>query len=314
MSLFKKPGEPAGITFMLRGEPGSGKTWFGLSLKRATGKPVAYIGTDRGAKFYGKHPEVGGFLAVEARDAALIVSAVDELHEGAAEKFGGVVLDTVTDTFTAEQQKYLGSNGIVPLQKWKPLRDGHERLLRKIQALPLHVMLICEEKPIYERVDGDLKEIGTKEDADKRDAYACDVRLRFFLKDKRFFCEVLKDRTQTFPMGKIVENPKPEMWIKGAVEVPKGKPELAVVPASNGNGGTAAEDVEPALLASNMIEHVKKITNAPHMANWKKKHRDEVKALPLKLRNAVASAWQERYDELTATAPVGEPPPAPEEA
>jgi len=310
-SLFKPPSEPAGITFMLRGEPGSGKTWFALSLKRATGKPVAYIGTDRGAKFYGKHPEVGGFLAVEARDAKIIREAVDELASGAAANFGGVVLDTVTDTFTAEQVPYLGANGIVPLQKWKPLRDGHEKLLRKIQALPLHVMLICEEKPIYERVDGDLKEIGTKEDADKRDAYACDVRLRFFLKDKRFFAEVLKDRTGTFPMGKVVENPKPEMWISGAAKVAS-VPEQEPVELPHSGNGTAPEDVEHTLLATTMIQHIKTITNIVHLANWREAHREEVNALKPKLKKAVSAAWKERHEELTATAP--DEVPAAEEA
>src|SRR5262249_544987 len=160
-------------------------------------------------------PEVGGFLQVESRDVDKIRAAIRELADTNAEGFGAAVVDTVTDLWEAEVAKAMPNGS--DIRKWKPLRDGHEALLRALQALPGHVFVICEEKPIYEkRTNGglvELVEVGSKEDSDKKDSYVCDVRLRLFIEGKKFKCEVLKDRTGTFAMGHIIENPRPEMWI-----------------------------------------------------------------------------------------------------
>ncbi|HVO29210.1 MAG TPA: hypothetical protein VMV18_00665 [bacterium] len=57
MTLFRTPERPASLTFMLRGEPGTGKTRFALGLTRhaARKKPVAVIGAARGVSFQGHH-------------------------------------------------------------------------------------------------------------------------------------------------------------------------------------------------------------------------------------------------------------------
>jgi hypothetical protein len=313
-SLFSKPGDPAGITFMIRGEPGSGKTRFALGAKRITKLPVAYIGTDRGAKFYKDDPEVGGFLQVETRDAKTIDNAIAELAQDDGDSFGAVAVDTVTDMWTAEQKEFekekKGKDGkpvkYIPINSWRPMREGHENKLRKLQALPLHVFLICEEKPIYEKIGGgadgegaELREVGSKEDADKKDSYVCDVRLRFFVDrsnpEQAVFCaEVLKDRTGTFTMGEIVDNPRVEMWVKGrATKQPKPAPpvengEVAQGAGKSVNGAAAVKgeittekspDDDPKFIADEMIERVGKIKNQFEARNWKKKHKAEIDAL-----------------------------------
>lgn len=302
-SLFQQPDEVVGITFMLRGEPGSGKTRFALGSKRAVGKPVAYVGSDRGAKFYKNDPDVGGFLQVETRDVKIMRAAIAELTGGAHINFGAVVIDTVTDLWEAEQSEYVGPKGNIPLRSWKPLRDGHERILRSLQALPLHVFLICEERPVFERVgegdNVDLKEVGSKEDSDKKDSYVSDVRLRFFIRDKKFFCEVLKDRTGTFPMGKVIADPRPEMWISGPAK-------QASVPAKE---GPSLEPVLTESLAAKMVERISAIKNAFESNAWRKKHSAEVNALPKALKETVVAAWKARHAELNATSPDSEDMP-----
>src|SRR5262245_32512786 len=104
-TLFKKPEAPAGITLLMRGEPGHGKTRFALGVKRLTKLPCAYIGTDRGSKFYAADPEIGGFLQVETRDAETIDAAIDELEDDWGKSFGAAVVDTVTDMWSVEQKK-----------------------------------------------------------------------------------------------------------------------------------------------------------------------------------------------------------------
>lgn len=293
MSMFKKPEAPAGITFMLRGEPGSGKTRFSLGAKRITGKPVAYIGTDRGALFYQNDPEVGGFLQVETRDAKQIDAAIAELREDWGKSFGAVVVDTITDLWNAEQKLFeiVAKDGKrqIPIRAWRSLRDGHEQKLRDLQALPLHTFLICEEKPIYEkRGTGDeasLVEVGSREDADKKDSYVCDVRLRLYVEGGAFCAEVLKDRTGTFAMGEIIENPRVEMWIKGAVKAPpKPAPETKPEPAPVANDEAAAK------AAADLIERIEKIANKHEMTAWTKKHAAEINALPEAQKALVVAA------------------------
>ena len=80
MSLFRKPEESGNICTMLRGEAGSGKTRFALASSKTVGKKVAYIGNDRGAKFYRAEFD---FEQVETSDIKTVREAVAEL--GAAE-------------------------------------------------------------------------------------------------------------------------------------------------------------------------------------------------------------------------------------
>lgn len=315
MSLFKKPGDPAGITFMIRGEPGSGKTWFGLGLKRVTGLPVAYIGLDRGAKFYKDHPEVGGFLAVESRDADTIESAIKELVEDDGRSYGAVVLDTVTDLWNAEQKKYekKGKDGnvFIPMRAWRPLREGHEQKLRDIQALPIHVVLICEEKAIYEKRGSgeqvELVEVGSKEDADKKDAYICDVRLRFYIIDGVRYAEVLKDRTGTYAAGDVVKEPRPEMWVKGKA-ARAAKPAQMAAPVDGevakdkpAEPRNVADPADPKTIANGMVERIARIANKFEAKNWSKKHREEIaalKELDAEQHERVIAAMQEKAEEL----------------
>ena len=303
-TLFKKPDPPAGITFMLRGAPGSGKTRFALGLKRVTGLPVAYIGTDRGASFYRDDAEVGGFLQVETRDSKTINGAIAELREDNGASFGAAVVDTVTDMWNAEQKDFeiIAKDGKpqIPIRAWRPMRDAHEHKLRDLQALPMHTVLICEEKPIFEKKvlkDGEVElvEVGSKEDADKKDSYVCDVRLRFFVDGGAFFAEVLKDRTGTFAMGSFVENPRVEMWVKSRV-TPKPKPAPVAAPAQaeppedDGDGPDAHAD--------RLIERINALENKPALAAWTKKHAAEINGLPADAKARVVAAGTARKATL----------------
>jgi hypothetical protein len=297
MSLFKKPSDPVGITFMLRGEAGSGKTRFALGAKRITGKPVAYIGNDRGAKFYQNDADVGGFQAIETSDLVVIDQALAELEKDGGRSFGALVLDTVTDLWNATQGKYEkpgkdGGRG-VPMRAWRPLREEHETRLRRAQAMPMHVFLICEEKVIYERHGDDVREVGSREDADKKDSYVSDVRLRFYLDGKRFLAEVLKDRTGTFPMGHVLENPRVEMWA-GAL-------------------GSLPLDSEWMKKADDLVARVAKIANLNEYRSWRKKHEPDLEVLkkrgPSPAYERVKDALVAKHAALTAAEPSdGEPP------
>src|SRR5439155_12062576 len=90
MSRFHAPTKPKGITFLIRGEPGTGKTRFALGLTRIARKPVAFIGTDRGAKFYSTDASTKPFVLAEAKTSVAIDAAIGEVSR-ARRSFGGVI-------------------------------------------------------------------------------------------------------------------------------------------------------------------------------------------------------------------------------
>ena len=204
-----------GITFLVRGEPGSGKTRFALGLGRISQKRVAWFGRDRVFLFTPEDPALGGFVQKHDESASAFDRALGALERSPA-RCGGVVIDTITDLWHAEQRDFeiiakTGAKVITP-HGWRSVSEAHEGRLRRLQKLPCHVVLIAEEKPVYEYVNDERREIGTREDTDKKDSYLADVRLRLFASGGKFFAEVLKDRTGRFLAGYIVENPSLEMW------------------------------------------------------------------------------------------------------
>ena len=147
--------------------------------------------------------------------SAAFDKALGSLEKNPA-RCGGVVVDTLTDLWHAEQRDFeivakTGAKVITP-HGWRSLSEAHEARIRRLQKLPCHIVLIAEEKPVSEYVNDELREIGTREDTDKKDGYLADVRLRLFAAGGKFFAEVLKDRTGRFGAGYVLENPSLELW------------------------------------------------------------------------------------------------------
>lgn len=318
---FKKPAEGQAYTFMLRGGPGTGKTYFALSAAKITGKKCAYIGTDLGAKFYGEHPEVGGFDAIETRDIKQIREAVTYLATPGNEYEGGiVVLDTTTVLWQLEQaeveqtrvwdkfkKQWRDVPPFIPQNAWRPLKRQHSDLLRQIQSLPMHSFIICEEKPHYIKVrdkngNEELIEEGTEEDSAKKDGHISDIRLRFFFDGTRRCAEVMKDRSwvkdvRGYEVFEKVYDPYPGLWIKGPATVAAitPAPELVMEPVSDDDPRMEAE-----LRASTLIARIAKIKNEHELNNWIKKHLSEINQLETftELHQSVIEAGRAKRSEF----------------
>jgi len=217
MSLFSNNSPLAGLSFSVFGGPGSGKTTFALKAKLATGKRVAYIGSDNGAKTYLHHPEFGGFAFLETRDPEKTQAAVDEILSGAWKNFGAVVGDTVTDWWEAVQQRAMrpckDGSLVVPKNAWTKIKQEHDAKLRDLTALPIYSFFLYEEKEIMEERGDQLVRVGVREESNKKDGHVPDVRLRFGVKAGKYLAEVYKDRLGLFAQGSLIENPTPEPWI-----------------------------------------------------------------------------------------------------
>jgi len=222
MSLFRTPEKPGSVTFMLRGGPDVDLLRFALGLapRGRKAKPLAVIGTDRSPNFYAGDKTIGSFVLVEAKTLAEIEASIAEVRRR-KRSFSGVVINSVTDWWNAqlEAHEVVTKDGgrVVPPRAWRVLREEREQQIRALQSLPFPVVLICEERPVFERTEAELREVGTREDTDKKEAYLSDVRLRLFSRAGTECAEVLKDRTGRFPMGAIVEKPAISMWLPPSV-------------------------------------------------------------------------------------------------
>lgn len=261
MSVFRKPATPNGLIFLLRGEPGTGKTRFALGLARLTPKRVAILGNDRGAARVAGDPAFGNVAHLPITDASSVDAALAELEDHRAD-FGGVIVDSITDWWNAEQKKHeIEKDGerVIPMRAWRTIREEHEDRLRILTSLGLPVILVSQKRPLWERVAGEIREIGSREDTDKKDSYLADVRLRFFAKNGAPHAEILKDRTGRFRMGAVVEHPTVEAWLDAS------------------STSTTAPALE--FVARELIDHLGGIQTADHWKRWRRKHSKTLETL-----------------------------------
>ena len=214
-SPFRKPAKPEGLVFLVRGEAGVGKTQFALGLARCSDKHIAVLGSIESARSYARAPVSAKVAYVPIADTSVIDRALADLEDH-ANQYGGAIVDTITDWWKAEQRKHeteREGRRTIAMRAWRTIREEHEDRLRILQSLGLPVILLAEERPIFEK-DGDtVHEVGAREDTDRKDAYLADVRLRLYTRNGTTFAEVLKDRTGRYAMGAVVENPRIDLWI-----------------------------------------------------------------------------------------------------
>lgn len=224
MSLSRRLPDPNGITFLVRGWRGSGRTAFALALARLTPKRILVIGEDRGIAALMNPPPSSPIDYRPIRDVSSIDAALAELEDH-RDEFGGVVVDTVTDWWTAEKRKHHVFDDAITIRDWRVIKDEHECRLRILQSLGLPVVLLADERPFWDLRGAieSLSIVGSREDTEKNDANLADVRLRFFRRGGRRCVEVLKDRTGRFAMGAVVKDPTLEAWIPSAFTTALGR-------------------------------------------------------------------------------------------
>ncbi len=238
------PRAPENLVFEVRGEDGAGKTRFALGIARTTPKKVAILGNDRGAAKVAGRATFGNVVHVPIRDASSLDAALAEL-EDRREEFGAVIVDSLTDWWSAEQKKHVieeDGEPLIPPRAWRVIRAEHEDRMRILLSLGVPLILLSEERPLWER-----------------DAHLADIRLRLFQKDGRAHAEVLKDRSGRTRMGAVVENPTVELWLR---------------PISSSTTAPALEFV-----ARELIDHLGEIQTADHWKRWRRKHSGTLSAL-----------------------------------
>lgn len=251
MGLFRKPAaSKKGLMLLAYGDSGVGKTTLALSAPK-----VAAIDSEKGMSWYegreaGKNL-VGVFNTQDFFKLEDAMNEVKEDHEGVE----SLVIDSETkfkenieEVYIEIEKKRARKNHKDPddanisIRSWGQIGQVSNHLQNKkldLASAGINVISIAQQADIK---DEKGKVLGHKPAMKKNADYDYDVVLYLFVKEAegktRHYAKVMKDRTETFAIGQIVENPTFDMWQKVTDAVKDSK----VIEHSFADDNAAAKD------------------------------------------------------------------------
>lgn len=276
MSLFRKPSENrAGIKFMAYGKTGSGKSLFGLSFPKSVAIDTEngltlYEGTERGNNLIGilntqSHKEVEEAfdemedLIDDAGVETLIVDSITKVREH--------VIEVVTniDEKRARRDGKSIEEANTSVRSWGRIKHNMQKLQNKmidITSQGVNVVYTAQSKDIKEKQGDQFVTVGQEMDTQKGTDYDFDVILYMFKEVQPdgttvFKGRVEKDRSETYKVGTVLENPSYDNW-KESIEGRSGE---ALKTSYTENVESDKEDYEDELDKSSLTqeERVKEI-------------------------------------------------------
>lgn len=247
MGLFQKAEEvKSGAKILAYGKTGVGKSLFLLSFP-----DVGAIDSEDGLAFYqGKYPNLK-FVAktTSAEDVEEALEEVEDEYLDVIQTFG---VDSETKIYENMQHGALGiaekrakkkgqsvDDANISQREWGKIKLVNKRIQSskiKLSSMGKNVVSIAQEKDLKEKKGDNWVVVGHAPDTAKGFEFDYDIVLRLFLTDAngkeidvtmadentKYCAKVIKDRTQTFKVGTIIENPSYEYW----KEVIEGKSNL----------------------------------------------------------------------------------------
>lgn len=231
LSLFRKPTKKkSGLKVLSYGLEGTGKTLFALSFPQ-----VALIDAESGSAFY-ENTEDGKNIVLVAntqnfRDYEEAMEFIADNHE--EEGIGTLVTDSLTkirqnlsDAVLNVDVKRNRSKGMadadlnsnLSIRSWGTIGTISKRHQNQKIDLSnsINIVDIAQEK-LKKDDNGNI--VDRVPDIDKSSPYDYDIKLRHYTEvdasgNTKFFALVEKDRTKTFKVGEVVENPNFSLWSK----------------------------------------------------------------------------------------------------
>lgn len=228
MSMFKKVEETkSGVKVLGFGTTGTGKTLFALSFPES----CAIDAEDGMAYYKGKNKNLKYILNSTSADD--VEEALEEI-EDMTDDIKTFITDSETKIYENMQHSALNIAERRARQKGQSVDDsnisqrewGKIKLINKrIQATKImlaskgiNIISIAQQKEIKEKKGDNWVVIGYAPDTAKGFEYDYDIVLRFFTEtnpktgEESYKAEVIKDRTQKYKKGSIIENPSYENW------------------------------------------------------------------------------------------------------
>ncbi|WP_297419179.1 AAA family ATPase [Clostridium sp.] len=227
---FRKPvAQKIGGKFLVYGFTHEGKSWFGLTFPK-----IAAIDSEAGLAFdEGKDITINGnkynnlVLVDTTSDLDTLEENLDAILEGEVE-CDTLLIDSETKFYNTmdigateveERKAKLAGKNVDARSKWGRIKNINMKLQQAkitLSAKGKHVVSTAQGSEVKD--DDTQKVVGYKPDVHKSLPFDYDVVLRFYTeedkktKERKFYAEVLKDRTHVTTKGDIIENCTYDVW------------------------------------------------------------------------------------------------------
>lgn len=239
MALQKREKKSEGVTFLIYGESGSGKTPTGLSFPNQL-----LFDSDGGTKFY---EEFNENILMESNTLVFkeLNEDLDELDndEELLEQVQTINVDSVTryhenmqhaalkvvEKRARENSRMLEGEGLSP-KEYGVMKLHYDRFFARMLTYAKQgktLVFVAEQSDETEnRSDGkggtvNVK-VGVKPNMPKGSKFDFDVVVNTYMKDGKSFGKIEKDRTKTFNIGDVVEMPNYKHWADAIARAKQG--------------------------------------------------------------------------------------------
>lgn len=213
------------MKILIYGESGSGKTVFALSFPKSI-----VVDSEDGYSWYEgteRTRNVVGILDSQSYDD--LENLMDELDDANDEEFSSLVIDSETKVYENIKEALQNVEETRAARKGRDVLDANlsmrsygkigqlsgrlQNAKLRLASRGLNIISVAQEKDEMEDTgNGQRVKVGEKPNMDKRARFDCDVVIRLFTKDNKYYGEIEKDRLEVFERGDIGENPSYQNW------------------------------------------------------------------------------------------------------
>ena len=163
------------LKILLYGGSGTGKTRAGLTFPR-----VAVIDAEGGTDLYAGRKDIAPFAVLRAKTIKEVREALAFIKGDNGKTFDTLMIDPITVLYdvTKEAAALRSKTGDLGYREWGGINQQMKWLYTELTNLPVHVIATAREAVMYETVNGELRKIGVKPEADKTLAYQFDFVVR----------------------------------------------------------------------------------------------------------------------------------------
>lgn len=224
MIKIEKPGtHKKGLKILVYGDTGTGKTSFALTFPKSL-----ILDTEDGYEWYEnteKAKNMAGIVRSQSFDD--LDDLLEQLDRDSSE-YSTFVIDSETKIYENLQEALLDVEERRARKKHRDELDANisQRSWGKIKQISLrlqnekirlasqgvNIVSVSQAADVMENSGDTMVKVGEKPDMHKKAKYDYDIKLRLFIKDGKYYGEVEKDRTDTYSVGTVLENPSYDNW------------------------------------------------------------------------------------------------------
>lgn len=163
------------LKVLLYGATGTGKTIAATSFPRP-----AYIDTEGGTHLYRGRKGFEHIKWLDEKTLTGIEQAIAFIAQDGGKTYDTLVIDPITVVYDVlkEAMSRTAKNNELGFRDWAKINNRMNALYTALTNLPVHVVGVCREADIYEKVNGEMQRAGVKPDADKDVRYIFDFEIR----------------------------------------------------------------------------------------------------------------------------------------